>query len=174
MNSANLSEQLFNTALHTCGMLLVTHGGFGFHTTEIYQRFGPDTATFFFKGIMSFALLWNATVCFSKLSVLLMYTTLIPMPSMIRNARIIGALIICWNVGDILVGFLICRPLAKNWDFTIEGTCGSQPNFYFAMGIVNLVTDAILIALPIPYLLRLTLAARKKVLAIALLSIGIG
>lgn len=30
-------------------MLLVTHGGFGFHTAEIYTRFGASTATFFFK-----------------------------------------------------------------------------------------------------------------------------
>jgi hypothetical protein len=30
-------------------MLLVTYGGFGFHTVDIYERFGPDTATFFFK-----------------------------------------------------------------------------------------------------------------------------
>jgi hypothetical protein len=155
-------------------MLLVTHGGFGFHTVDIYQRFGPDTATFFFKGIMSFALLWNATVCFSKLSVLLMYATLIPIPSMIKYARIMGGLIICWNVSDIFAGLLICRPLAKNWDFTLEGTCGSQPNFYFAMGIVNLITDAVMIALPIPYLLRLNLVMRKKILAIALLSIGLG
>jgi hypothetical protein len=155
-------------------MLLVTHGGFGFHTVEIYQRFGPDTATFFFKGILSFALLWNATVCFSKLSVLLMYTTLIPIPSMIKQARFVGGIIILWNTTDILVGFLICRPLAKNWDFHLEGTCGSQPNFYFAMGVVNLITDAVIIALPIPYLLRLNLAMRKKILAIALLSIGLG
>jgi hypothetical protein len=30
-------------------MLLVTHGGFGFHTPEVYQRFGPETTAFFFK-----------------------------------------------------------------------------------------------------------------------------
>jgi hypothetical protein len=30
-------------------MLLVTYGGFGFHTVEVYQRFGAGTATFFFK-----------------------------------------------------------------------------------------------------------------------------
>jgi hypothetical protein len=28
---------------------MVTHGGLGFHLTEIYARFGPDTAVFFFK-----------------------------------------------------------------------------------------------------------------------------
>ncbi|KAH7394443.1 hypothetical protein BKA66DRAFT_411077 [Pyrenochaeta sp. MPI-SDFR-AT-0127] len=165
---------LCNTALHTCCMLLVTRGGFGFHTMEIYQRFGPDTATYFFKGIMSFALLWNATVCFSKLSVLLMYTVLIPNPSMIKWASIVGALIVTWNVSDIIAGFLICRPLAKNWDFTIPGTCGSQPAFYFAMGVVNLITDTVIIILPMPYLYRLRMAMRKKLLAMGLLSIGIG
>ena len=35
--------------MHACCISLVTYGGFGFHTTEIYQRFGPETATFFFK-----------------------------------------------------------------------------------------------------------------------------
>ncbi|KAH7130091.1 hypothetical protein B0J11DRAFT_243866 [Dendryphion nanum] len=165
---------IWNTALHSCCMILVTHGGFGFHTMEIYQRFGPDTATFFFKGIMSFALLWNATVCFSKVSVLLMYTSLIPVPSMIKWAKWIGALIIAWNTGNVIAGFLICRPLARNWDFTIPGTCGSQPNFYFAMGMVNLVTDLMLIILPMPYLYKLRMALRKKIIAGAMLSIGIG
>jgi hypothetical protein len=41
--------KLFNTALHMDCILMVTHGGFGFHTLEVYARFGPDTATFFFK-----------------------------------------------------------------------------------------------------------------------------
>lgn len=123
---------------------------------------------------MSFALLWNATVCFSKLSVLMMYTLLIPIPSLIRSAHIIGTLIVVWNFSDIIAGFLICRPIAKNWEPSLPGTCGSQPAFYFAMGMINLVTDAIIIALPIPYLLRLRLALRKKIFAIALLSVGIG
>ncbi|KAF9697828.1 hypothetical protein EKO04_004378 [Ascochyta lentis] len=162
-----------NTALHTCCMLLVTHGGFGFHTTEIYTRFGPDIATFFFKGIMSFALLWNATVCFSKLSVLLMYTTLIPNRSLTIWARVFGLFIIMWNVSDIVGGFLICQPMAKNWDFTLPGTCGSQPNYYFSMGIINIITDIFLIGLPMPYLYRLRLEWRKKILAMALLSIGV-
>jgi hypothetical protein len=35
--------------MHTCSMLMVVHGGFGFHTMEVYQRFGPETAVFFFK-----------------------------------------------------------------------------------------------------------------------------
>jgi sorbitol-specific phosphotransferase system component IIC len=123
---------------------------------------------------MSFAILWNATVCFSKLSVLAIYTALIPMESMSRYARILGAMIITWNVADIIAALLICRPLAKNWNFTLPETCGSQPSFYFAMGVINLITDAIMILLPMPYLYRLRLAWRRKLAVMALLSIGVG
>ncbi|KAF2684446.1 hypothetical protein K458DRAFT_442819 [Lentithecium fluviatile CBS 122367] len=109
---------------------------------------------------MSFALLSNATVCFSKLSVLLMYTALIPTPSMIKWAKGIDSLIVTWNLADI--------------DFALPGTCGSQPKFYFAMGMINLVTDTAIIVLPMPYLFRLRMAMRRKLLAMELLSIGIG
>ena len=122
---------------------------------------------------MSFALLWNATVCFSKLSILLMYTALVPIPSMIKWAKGVGSLIILWNISDIIAGLLICRPIAKNWDYTLPGTCGSQPKFYFSMGVVNLVTDTVIIVLPMPFY-RLRMPMRRKLLAMALLSIGIG
>lgn len=122
---------------------------------------------------MSFALLWNATVCFSKLSVLFMYTTLIPNRSLTLWARAIGLFVILWNIGNIVGGFLICRPLAKNWDFAQPGFCGSQRNYYFSMGVINIVTDIFLIGLPMPYLYRLRLEWRKKLLSMALLSIGV-
>jgi hypothetical protein len=126
------------------------------------------------KAIFSFSFLWNATVFFSKISVLLMYVAIIPIPSMIKWARVIGGLVLLWNLSNIMAGLLICRPLSKNWNFAIPGTCGSQPAFYFAMGIVNLIADGAIIVLPMPYLYRLQLATSRKVLAMALLGIGIG
>jgi hypothetical protein len=87
-------------------------------------------------------------------------------------ARAFGDFIVLWIVGDVIGGVLICRLLARNWYFTIPGTCGSHPAYYFAMGVINIVTDMILIALPMPYLYRLRLELRKKLLAMAMLSIG--
>lgn len=165
---------LWNTAMQGCCISMVTYGGFGFHTREVFTRFGPATARYFFKGIMTFSILWNVVVGFSKVSVLLMYTTLIPTIKMIRWAKMLGALIVLWCLSDIAAALLICRPLARNWDFTLPGTCGSQPDFYFAMGVVNLITDAVLIALPMPYLYKLAMPKRKKFLAMGLLSIGLG
>jgi hypothetical protein len=126
------------------------------------------------KAIFSFSFLWNATVFFSKISVLPMYVAIIPIPSMIKWAKALGSLILLWNTSNIIAGFLICRPLSKNWNFAVPGTCGSKPGFYFAMGIINLITDGAIIVLPMPYLYRLQLATGRKVLAMALLGIGIG
>jgi hypothetical protein len=92
---------------------------------------------------------------------------------MVRWCQILGGLIIAWNVGDIIGGFLICRPLAKNWDFTIPGTCGSHPKFYFAMGMINIISDAFLIGLPMPYIYDLRMPLRKKLVAGGLLSVGV-
>ncbi|CAN9195539.1 unnamed protein product [Alternaria alternata] len=87
---------------------------------------------------------------------------------MSRWARILGALIIVWNIANIIAVLLICRPFARNWDFTLPGTCGSQPAFYFATGLVNLIADALIIVLPMPYLYNLRLAWRKKTWAITI------
>jgi hypothetical protein len=62
--------------------------------------------------------LWNATLCFSKLSILSMYAALIAMSSMLQWVRILGALVVTWNVANILAGFLECRLHPKDWNFT--------------------------------------------------------
>lgn len=103
-----------------------------------------------------------------------MYITLIPVASMAKWTYAIGALVIAWGIADIIAALLICHPLAKIWDFMIPGTCGSQPDFYFSMGVINIITDIFILALPLPYLYHLRLALHKKVLAMGLLSIGVG
>jgi hypothetical protein len=103
-----------------------------------------------------------------------MYTTLIPTPFMTNWAKATGSLIILWNISDVVAGLLMCRPIAKNWNFALPGSCGSQPKFYFSMGVINLITDTVIIVLPMPYLFRLRMPMRRKLVAMALLSIGIG
>lgn len=184
--------KLFNYGLHLDTLLMCLKGGFGFHVGEIMVRFGPDVLTYFFKvgphmltgapeaviltasqSILAFSILWNASTCFSKLSVLFLYMTLMPMRSMIVPARALGGFIIVWNVGNIIGQLLICRPFALNWDQSIEGTCGSQPTYYFVMGMFNIVMDIIILAMPMPFLMKLKLATRKKLVLVGMFAVGI-
>ena len=193
MVCANIGLELFNIGLHVDCWLMVLHGGFGFHLMDVAVRFGPDTVTFFFKvgcparsgswtrtlthlvqAIMAFCILWNVTICFSKLSVLWLYTTLMPMKKMVFPATGLGVFIILWNTGNILGQLLICKPFAMNWDQTIPGgKCGSQRDFYFIMGVFNIITDILILGLPMPFLYSLHLPMMKKVVLIGMFAVGI-
>ncbi|KAM0611017.1 hypothetical protein D7B24_006128 [Verticillium nonalfalfae] len=163
----------FNTALHADVFIMVVHGGFGFHVQDIAMRFGPDVLTVFFKCIMVFALLWNATTCFTKLSVLLMYMSIFPVRRVILPCKILAVFIILWNTGGILGGVLVCRPFAMNWDQTIPGgKCGNQPMYYMALGVINILVEVTMLALPLPVLYNLQMPTRKKVVIISMFSVG--
>jgi hypothetical protein len=167
-----LAALIFTIALHIDMYLLLFLGGFGFHVVDIIQRFGFDTLLLFFKGILAFPILWSFTVCFSKLSVLVMYTTVIPVREMKIACRVVAVFVVLWNTGGILGALLMCRPFALNWNKTLPGTCGDNRLFYMWLGGINVVAEAVVLLIPVPFLYRLQLKTYKKVVVIGLFSIG--
>ena len=63
----------------------------------------------------------------------------------------------------ILEAFLLCTPVALNWDAFATGTCVDTRLAFTIAGIVNLVIDATVIALPMPKLWHLQMPLAKKV-----------
>jgi hypothetical protein len=82
-------------------------------------------------------------------------------------------LITCFALSIILSCLLICRPLALNWDPTLEGTCGDQLLSYTITGSFNLATDVIVLLLPLPYLWKLQMKLYKKIILSCTFSLGI-
>lgn len=81
--------------------------------------------------------------------------------------------IVAWAIATILAGCLICRPFAYNWDKTIPGGyCGDQVTSFTITGIINLVTDVIVLVLPMRNLSKLQMATYKKVTLIAVFGLG--
>lgn len=73
------------------------------------------------------------------------------------------AVSVCWFVSVFLEEMLLCRPLAFNWDPRIEGgNCANRPAAYLATGIINLLTDIMVLCLPVPMVWNLQLPKRKK------------
>ncbi|KAL4861793.1 hypothetical protein BDV12DRAFT_203646 [Aspergillus spectabilis] len=65
-----------------------------------------------------------------------------------------------------------CRPVAKQWDPSIAGTCINTVASYYGLAGTSLAFDVIIIALPLPILLRLQLKLRQKILLGLLFSLG--
>ncbi|RYO39348.1 hypothetical protein AA0111_g1671 [Alternaria arborescens] len=138
----------------------------------IVARFGIGVLYILFKGVLVMTIVWNITVCLSKLSVLLMYTSIIPNTSMLVICRYIGATIIVWILVDLITALSICKPLAQAWKDPDK--CTSQNPFYFSQGVLNLIIDMVIIVLPMPYIFRLRVSWSRKVVAIVMLGLGTG
>lgn len=83
------------------------------------------------------------------------------------------ALSFCLFAAIVLAAFLVCRPLAYNWDKTIEGgRCANVNQDFLAQAIINLLLDITIVSLPLPVLWNLQMKTGKKVSIIIMFSIG--
>lgn len=73
----------------------------------------------------------------------------------------------------ILVAFFSCTPFESNWNPSVKGHCADQKSAYLAEGIINLVLDVGVIALPIPSLWTLQMPVHKKIGLMVMFSGGI-
>ena len=119
-------------------------------------------------------LLWNCCVLTSKLSVLAMYQTLMPIPRMTMAVRVVGTFIILYNVGGFITGLAICQPFEKNYDWAgvVKGSCGDVKTYYEWLSAINVISDVIVLLLPLPFIYNLQLQLRKKLVLIAMFSVG--
>ena len=83
----------------------------------------------------------------------------------------------CANLFQNLVLIFQCAPVEAQWDITIQNaTCISRRKAYVAPSAVNVVTDVVLLILPIPYVwnLHASLAHRMILIGIFLLGTFVG
>lgn len=82
------------------------------------------------------------------------------------------SVIVAWNVGAIAATIWQCVPIAGFWDKSIEATCIDSSVFWTAYAVGNILTDAMVIVLPIPQVLRLQLRLREKVMLCGVFLLG--
>lgn len=71
--------------------------------------------------------------------------------------------IFLWMVQIILTAVLLCQPTSLSWDPNARGHCGDQTIAYSAVGVVDLITDVVILALPIRMVLRLQISSAHKI-----------
>ena len=118
--------------------------------------------------------MWAVSLTLVKVSILLFYARIFEVQGFIVSAKIAAVFIGMWASAVILSSFLLCRPFAFNWDQTIPGgKCSNQVLSYQITGVLNLVTDVVVLLLPMPYIWNLQLRLSRKFALTALFSVGI-
>ncbi|KAF2190025.1 hypothetical protein K469DRAFT_448133, partial [Zopfia rhizophila CBS 207.26] len=150
------------------GLCDIAYGGVGYHAPRIAAE-SPEKIIVWAKFTIIFPLLYYPGVALPKLSILALYFRVFgnlqnPIPRKI--CWFTGALIVGNCIGNMVPAFLICRPLNYVWNKNLEGggTCDIQVSVWWRWSsLVNIITDVIMLALPVPAILKLQ--APKKVKA---------
>lgn len=83
------------------------------------------------------------------------------------------AFLIVYGLWAVLGTIFTCYPVSKYWDFTVQGgVCLDRNAITYANAGINIATDLILLAIPIPLLKNLQLPRRQKFILMGVFACG--
>ena len=113
-------------------------------------------------------------IMFAKLSILLLYHHLFKID---RRFKLAVYALMAFNVaycGACALAYLFsCRPESKTWNIALPGTCISLTLLDKVIGALNILTDFLILILPIPIVWGLSMTRSKKVGLSAVFGTGV-
>ncbi|KAL9118183.1 MAG: hypothetical protein Q9187_005275 [Circinaria calcarea] len=149
--------------------IMVFVGGIGKHITELT----PTEYKVFFRAGFAVEILYFLAITPVKISVLFLYGRLFPTRMLLLVAKIVGAVCIAWCLASVLVTIFQCNPVASAWNPPIGGQCVSYfAHFQLGVAISNMLTEIIILCIPLPIIWRLSLPARDKAILSGMFFLG--
>jgi hypothetical protein len=142
---------------------MVRHTGAGRHTNLVLQE-DPSILEKSLKAITVNEFLHPAAVAFPKICVVLLFLRVFTNKyERIAAWSLIGIILATWFSFTAATLFQ-CMPIAYLWDKTIQGgQCIDFRVFATSTSVPNIVTDALVLFLPIRTVMSLKIFTRKKV-----------
>ncbi|KAK6854117.1 Satratoxin biosynthesis SC1 cluster protein 4 [Apiospora arundinis] len=146
-----------------------TYSGLGTHGWDLP---GPETIVTFFKLLYATQLLYHANLLFIKLTLLFQYYRLVYLIDEYKIPYMaIMAISVLWALISICLLAFSCNPVAAFWDKTIPNfTCNFTTGLVASVG--NIVTDFVILLLPIPVVLQLNMGTAQKVACLGIFAVG--
>ncbi|CZR67323.1 uncharacterized protein PAC_17222 [Phialocephala subalpina] len=149
--------------------LSMSYTGGGVHQWEVTKH---DIVAYR-KAVYRGFLIYGLTALLVKITLLLIFTRIF---AIVPRAVIIIYFFIGFITLYYLLAFVIkiriCTPIAGFWDPNLHPSCINEYAFFLADSILSLVTDVVVLVIPIPLLWMLDLPLGKKVKVVALLAAG--
>ena len=83
------------------------------------------------------------------------------------------ALNTCFYLANDLSILFQCNPIPKVWDSSIDGTCVNTSLNFITTGVINVISDALIFALPLWAIWHLQMPIKKKLSVSAIFATGI-
>lgn len=134
------------------------------HTTESWQI---NYVSSIFYGL---------AILFLKLSICMLYLRLSPVKPFRYAVFFMMFAVLAFGIGGIIPLIAFCVPVEKAWDLTFPanvGHCIAGPKLSIGNAYFNVLTDIILLVLPLPTVWALQLPFRQKLAVTAVFSTGL-
>ncbi|OJJ95770.1 hypothetical protein ASPACDRAFT_81829 [Aspergillus aculeatus ATCC 16872] len=150
---------------------------YGFEHTHIGVHIWfltPDQINTYLKYVVPAATIYISSLALAKIALLMLYYRLL---SMIRFWKYVingvAIFIIAYSIALMLALIFACHPVGRNWDVTdTTGGCISRPGIYMATAVTNTLSDVVLILIPVPIVMKLTLPTVQKVGVFGMFLVG--
>ncbi|KAI1147956.1 hypothetical protein F4825DRAFT_465275 [Nemania diffusa] len=150
----------------------VIKGGEGRHFAYLTQ-FEPQAIIPRGQTLFITQLLHSLTLPFAKTSILLLILRIFHSVRWLCYASYaLIAYIWVWSATELLLTIFQCKPIAFQWDHSLEGTCINQVVYFRAISALSAVHDLAMLILPLPVVWKLQLKTRRKVALSAVFLVG--
>ena len=79
---------------------------------------------------------------------------------------------VAYSLAQVFFDIFQCVPISSAWNPSETGKCLPYGALVLAMGIVNIITDVIMLVLPMPLLWKLNVSKSRKWMLMIMFSLG--
>ncbi|CZT22918.1 uncharacterized protein RCC_08625 [Ramularia collo-cygni] len=143
----------------TITMLFQVKYGMGRRQASLSQDESISMLKAFYVSIWTY----NLSLCCTKVAILLQYLRVFsPMKTFRMCCFILLTVVVIYAIYAAGTAIFACSPIAFFWDHRLEGKCLPRFPIWFANAAINIVTDIVIVVLPIPVMSDLELPTRTK------------
>ncbi|MCJ1269635.1 hypothetical protein MMC22_009527 [Lobaria immixta] len=141
------------------GFLVELRYGFG----KYVENESLEAIQNWYKAFYATENLYTPTIAMVKLSILLLYVRVFPGVQFRRFVYGMGTVVALWWVACQCITVFECTPIHFFWTETpTTGHCVNVRTYFIGQAIPNIITDLLIMALPLPPIWKLNLPRRQK------------
>ncbi|OQD81246.1 hypothetical protein PENANT_c028G02056 [Penicillium antarcticum] len=149
--------------------LVMGHYGGGLHWSDVHE----EDKIPFQKTIYVTMVMYGPTAYLTKVCLLWIMTRVFsPFRKCIIFIRIFMGIMLAYYIPAVIVKIRICNPIPRFWDPKVAGTCLDKNSIILADAVVSVVSDLIVLILPIPLTLSLQMSTKRKMRVMGILGAG--
>lgn len=166
-DAAVVGSLLMSLMVSIC-MQLAIENGYGMHKADLEtDQLRLALKLFFFAQTP-----YKISVCLNKVAAILFCLRIFISQNFRIAAFIVMGIIIAWSIGGVGATIWQCVPIAGAWNKSLGARCINSDRFWVAYAVMNVLTDIMVLVLPIPSVLQLQLKLREKLLLCGIFLMG--